>query len=80
VIFGETGETYDESSCGSTNISRFLRWADAHNVGYETWTWDTWGNCSALISDYAGHPRAKYGAWVKSYYALRAKSTHGPLR
>ena len=43
--FGETGETYDDSSCGSTNIATFMNWADAHGVGYQAWVWDTWGNC-----------------------------------
>jgi endoglucanase len=80
LILGETGETYDASGCGSKHISTFLRWADAHNVGYEAWTWDTWGNCEALIRDYRGRPRGQYGAWVKSHYALRARSTHGPRR
>jgi Cellulase (glycosyl hydrolase family 5) len=71
VIFGETGETYDASACGSDHISTILNWADAHGVGYETWTWNTWGNCSALIRDYAGTPFSAYGAWVKSHYARR---------
>jgi endoglucanase len=69
LIFGETGQTYDASDCGSSNISRFLDWADAHRVGYETWAWDTWGNCSALISDYDGTPRSDYGSWVRAHYA-----------
>jgi endoglucanase len=68
LIFGETGETYDGSDCGSSYIERFLSWADAHHVGYESWTWDTWGNCSALIKDYAGTPFSGYGAWVRSHY------------
>ena len=69
LIFGETGETYDASSCGSTNIETFLDWADGHGVGYAAWTWDTWGNCHALISDYGGAPANAYGAFVKDYYA-----------
>jgi endoglucanase len=71
LVFGETGETYDGSSCGSANISRFLSWADAHRVGYLAWTWDTWGNCSALIKDYEGTPNSDYGAWVKAHYARK---------
>jgi endoglucanase len=71
LLFGETGETYDGSSCGSSNISRFLSWADAHRVGYLAWTWDTWGNCSALIKDYDGTPNSVYGAWVKAHYAQK---------
>ena len=66
--FGETGETYDDSSCGSTNIATFMNWADAHNVGYQAWSWDTWGTCGSLISDYNGTPANAYGTWVKSHY------------
>ena len=73
LIFGETGETYDASSCGSSNTSKFLHWADDHGVGYAAWTWDTWNNCSALISSYGGQPANGYGAFVKGYYALRAR-------
>jgi hypothetical protein len=76
LIFGETGETYDDSSCASTNTARFLGWADANDVGYAAWTWNTWGNCEALISDYAGTPDHKYGAFVRSYYAQHAATTY----
>ena len=72
LIFGETGETYDASSCGSTNTSTFLQWADAHGVGYAAWTWDTWGTCGTLIRNYGGEPANSYGAFVKDYYARRA--------
>ena len=80
MLWGETGETFDGSSCASSNITAFLNWADAHVVGYEAWTWDTWGTCGALINDYAGHPHGRYGAFVKSYYAHVAAGTHGPRR
>jgi hypothetical protein len=69
VVWGETGETFDGSSCGSTNIATFMNWADAHNVGYEAWTWDTWGNCSSLISDWNGTPANAYATWVKNHFA-----------
>jgi endoglucanase len=69
MIFGEVGETYDDSSCGSTNMSVFLHWADAHDVGYAAWTWDTWGDCLSLISNYDGAPANQYGAFVKRWYA-----------
>jgi hypothetical protein len=69
VIFGEAGETYDASSCGSSNISTFLHWADSHGVGYAAWTWDAWGNCHALIRNYKGTPAHTYGAFLKGYYA-----------
>jgi hypothetical protein len=50
-------------------VSAFLGWADSHNVGYETWVWDTWGTCGSLISDFNGTPANAYGSWVKSHYA-----------
>ena len=72
VIFGETGETYDASSCGSENISRFVRWADRRKVGYFAWTWNAWNNCSALIGDfYAAKPFSQYAGWLKSHYRVR---------
>jgi hypothetical protein len=80
LVFGETGPSYDDSECGSATISRLLTWAEAHGVGYETWTWDTWDTCNSLISDYKGTPRTDYGKWVKAYYAKRAGTTHGPRR
>jgi endoglucanase len=68
MVFGETGETYDASDCGTSYISTILSWADAHGVGYEPWTWDTWGNCSSLISDFSGTPANAYGTYVRNYY------------
>ncbi|HEX5469791.1 MAG TPA: cellulase family glycosylhydrolase [Gaiellaceae bacterium] len=67
VVFGETGETYDDSSCGSANISTFMNWADAHGVGYEAWVWNTWGTCGSLIERYDGTPANAYGSWVKQH-------------
>ena len=55
LIFGETGETYDHSDCGSHFINTFMDWADHHGTGYETWVWDAWGNCSALIRELPRH-------------------------
>jgi hypothetical protein len=69
MIWGETGETYDGSDPGSSYISTFLPWADAHGVGYEAWTWDTWGDNLSLISNYNGTPNDAYASWVKSHYA-----------
>jgi Cellulase (glycosyl hydrolase family 5) len=73
VIFGETGETYDDSECTSANMQVILPWADAHNVGYAAWTWDTWGTCLSLISGYDGTPNtttpsgAAYGQYVHDH-------------
>jgi endoglucanase len=69
MIWGETGETYDGSDPGSSYISAFLPWADAHGIGYEAWTWDTWGDNLSLISNYDGTPNDAYASWVKSHYA-----------
>ena len=74
LLFGETGETYDASDCGSRNISSFMNWADRHGVGYEAWTWDAWGNCNALIRNYRGTPFSGYGRWVRTHYAARANA------
>jgi hypothetical protein len=68
VVFGEYGETYDASSCGSTNTAAMVNWADAHAVGYEAWVWNDWGNCSALIADYTGTPLHTFGTWVHDHY------------
>jgi len=60
-----------------------------HGVGYAAWTWDTWGNCHALISSYGGRPAHTYGAFVKRYLARRVAGsspglplpiTHVPTR
>jgi endoglucanase len=68
MIFGETGETYTGSQCGSNYIRTFMDWADAHGVGYEAWTWDTWGGCGVLISNYDGTPANAWARWVKQHY------------
>ncbi len=68
LVFGETGETYDGSDCGSSYIQTFMNWADAHGVGYEAWTWDTWGGCGVLISDYKGTPANAWATWVQQHY------------
>jgi len=71
LVFGEFGETYDSSSCGSTNTSRVLDWADAHGVGYEAWVWNTWGDCGSLISNYNGTPANAYGTYVRTHLQSR---------
>ncbi|TMC54777.1 MAG: hypothetical protein E6J20_02240 [Chloroflexi bacterium] len=60
VTFGEMGfDVY---------IETIMPWADAHGIGYLAWTWDTWGNQQALISDYAGTPTT-YGLGFKNHLA-----------
>jgi endoglucanase len=69
LIFGEYGETYDSSSCGSSETSTILHWAQVHHVGHAAWTWDTWGDCLSLISNYDGTPANAYGRFIKGWYA-----------
>ncbi len=71
LIFGETGETYDGSDCEPNYIPAFLGWADAHGVGYEAWTWDTWAGCGVLVSDYDGTPANDWATWVMNHYLSR---------
>jgi endoglucanase len=70
VIFGETGETYNNTDPGTSYISTFLTWAEQNGVGTEAWTWDTWGNytTSSLISNYDGTPEDAYGSYVQNNY------------
>ena len=77
LVLGEIGETYDGSECGTSYISTIVGWADAHHVGYEAWTWDTWGNCFALIKSDSGAPANPYGAWIKAHY-LSFSAAPGP--
>jgi hypothetical protein len=78
VVFGETGETYDDSECSSRNMQVILPWADQHGVSYLAWTWDTWGTCSALISNFNGTvntqtpPGAAYAEYVHNHFAAVA--------
>ncbi|MGZ6708262.1 MAG: cellulase family glycosylhydrolase [Solirubrobacteraceae bacterium] len=71
MIFGETGESFDDSSCGASDVTGFMDWADAHGVGYLPWTWDTWGTCGALITSYDGTPKGEYGRAVRAHLLTR---------
>jgi endoglucanase len=71
LIFGEMGENYDNTDCGTGSIATIVNWADAHHVGLEAWAWDTWGNCGILIKNYAGKPFSAYGAWIRAHYLAR---------
>ena len=80
VIFGETGETYDDSECTSKNMQIILPWADTHNISYLAWTWDPWGNCDALISDTNATPNtttppgATYPTYVHDHMIATTQS------
>ena len=68
LVFGEFGENYQGTDCGSTNVSTFLHWAAAHDVGTAAWTWDTWTGCGVLIKSYNGVPENAYGRFVRAWY------------
>jgi endoglucanase len=67
LVFGETGEHY-EGHCGALNAPTFMAWNEANADGYESWTWNTWGNCSSLISDFGGtaYP-STYARYVRDH-------------
>jgi endoglucanase len=80
LVLAETGETYDDSSCGSANIARVVGWADSGAAGYAAWTWDTWGTCGSLVSGYDGTPANDYGRWAHDFYAAHSATTYHPGR
>jgi endoglucanase len=69
VIFGEAGESHDDSQCDGSFVARAMRWADRHRVGYLAWTWNTWGTCGSLIRNFSGAPRGAYGETVRRRFA-----------
>jgi len=77
VILGEVGETYDDSSCTGNNARIILPWADARNVGYAAWTWNTWRTCLSLISAFDGTVNtstpagAAYARYIKEHLLSR---------
>jgi endoglucanase len=77
LILGEFGETYDDSSCGSAKTAEIMDWADAHGVGYQAWTWNTWDTCGSLITDFDGTPRGEYGTFIRDRY-VRTRSAAVP--
>jgi hypothetical protein len=68
VIMGEIGETYDDSSSGTSNTQAIVGWDEGHGVSYAAWTWDTWGTPLSLISNYNGTPANAYGTWIRNHY------------
>ena len=66
VVFGETGEHY-ANSCAAVNTPVFLNWNEAHADGWMAWVWNTWGDCSSLISSFNGTTyNSDYARYVRS--------------
>ncbi|MGP0031943.1 MAG: cellulase family glycosylhydrolase [Acidimicrobiales bacterium] len=76
LLFGETGETYNDSDpTGTAYISSFLSWTDANDVGAAVWTWDDWGcpdSCElggVLIGNYTTFPPlGNFGTYVYDHF------------
>lgn len=66
LLTSELGESVD-GTCSSQFINSYMSWADAHGVGYLGWTWDTWGNCESLITDFNGTPTQGFGQGFKAH-------------
>ncbi len=74
VLLTEVGE----SDCDSDFVEQILPWADAHDIGYLAWSWNT-ASCSAgpaLVSDYAGTPTA-FGAGYREHLLRPATAPTG---
>ena len=66
VITGEIGE----NDCASGFIDSYMSWADAHDISYLAWAWNTAG-CNtfpALVNTYAGTP-TPYGTGYQTHLA-----------
>ena len=63
-----TGE-FGEFDCTANFINSYMPWADAHNLSYLAWTWDT-DVCTgpALITSYDGTPTV-FGLGYKTHLA-----------
>jgi len=74
LVAGELGETYDGSSCATTNVDTFVTWMDAHDASYLAWVWDTWSTACAdlsLITNYDGTPKDPNGTFYKAHLATQ---------
>jgi endoglucanase len=72
VITGEFGE----DDCKPTYDNAYMKWADAHGVGYLAWAWVLEVKaCSAysVISNVNGTPRAPNGTALKAHLAALAR-------
>ena len=63
VIATEIGE----DDCGGAFITTVMGWLDDHGASYLGWTWDDWGGCLVLITDYTGTPNGTYGQTYKTH-------------
>jgi endoglucanase len=51
---------------GTTGFdATLLGWAKSHDASWLAWTWNPWGSCLALVTNFAGHPTAPYGVRIR---------------
>jgi endoglucanase len=77
LLTGELGESVN-GTCAHSFMDTYMAWADAHGVSYQGWTWDTWGDCGVLITDYAGTPTSGFGQGFQAHLAALGTGG-GPL-
>jgi endoglucanase len=72
VVITEYGDTIGGSTAPWASV--LLPFADANDISYLGWTWDTWQGQTAndLITDAAGDPSQGFGTYVKAHYQCRA--------
>jgi endoglucanase len=59
---------------GDAMAIALMNWADAHEIGYLAWAWNTWGDDgNSLLSNYQGQT-TRWGAHVKAHLLHRATS------
>jgi len=58
-----------EDDCGGGFITPLMSFLDGKQQSYLAWTWDTWGNCLDLISNYSGNATTPYGTTFKNHIA-----------
>jgi hypothetical protein len=56
-----------EQDCAGGFITTLMGWLDGKGQSYLGWTWDTWGGCMVLVTDYSGTPAGTYGQTYKAH-------------
>ena len=66
---GEIGESATCSSAiPTTQVDALMQWFDQHGAGYDAWSWNTYGSCTQLITDYStGNPTSPWGTDYKAH-------------
>ncbi len=63
VVTTEIGE----DDCTGNFISGLMTWLDGKQQSYLAWTWNTWGNCMSLISNFSGTATSPYGTTYQGH-------------